>query len=192
MEENKMNKEEEDISKQQQNDAAQAEQEAEQDAIEHSVDEIRTKMAEKLKELSAVREAVESIGKKLQTQREAQREQWEKEHENEIGALNKGKEELSNVETELRALGLADYAITREKKLLGGLGIRIMKKLEYEPGKAFNWAEKHGIGLALDKRAFESFAKSQENDLKKAKLDFVEFKEEPITTIPKEIKIKDE
>ena len=165
---------------------AQAEQEAEQDAIEHNVNEIRTKMAEKLKELSAVREAVGSIDKKLQ----AQREQWEKEHENEIGALNKGKEDLAGVETELRALALGDYAITREKKLTGGLGIRIMKKLEYEPNKAFNWAEVHGIGLMLDKRAFESFAKSQEKDLKKAKLDFVIIKEEPSATIPKEIKIE--
>ena len=157
-----------------------AEEEA-PNAVVNNIDDIRKKELEKLKELYATRNAVDSINSKFIEQKE----QWEKEHANEIVELNKGKEDIALIETELRDLALADYDITKEKKLTGGLGIKIMKKLEYEPDKAFNWAEKHGIGLELNKRAFESFVKSQEKDLKKAKLDFVSIKEKATATIPK-------
>ena len=171
----------------------QAEADAEGQAMNEqeakNIDEIRTKMSEDLKEFCELKKIVEDTGNKLQEEKEILMKKWEEEHQTELNTLNIAKGDLSDVETELRALALEDYAITREKKLLGGLGIRIMKKLNYEPDKALVWAEEHGIGLTLDKRAFESFAKSQESDLKKAKLDFVEFKEEATATIPKEIKL---
>ncbi len=156
----------------------QAQAEAEGEAEHEAISEIRSKMAEKLKELSNIREAVVSISSKLQEKREI----WEKEHAIEIGALDKGKEDMAAIDTEVRTLALADYAITKEKKLIGGIGIRVIKKLEYEPGKAFNWASEHKLCLSLDKRAFEKLAKTEQ-------IDFVKIQEEATATIPTEIKL---
>lgn len=77
------------------------------------------------------------------------------------------------------------------KKRIGGMGIRVGETLIYDVEKAFNWAEKHSIALALDKKVFESFVKSQSKDLKQAKLDFVTTDEKITVTFPKEIKLED-
>ena len=75
-----------------------------------------------------------------------------------------------------------EYAKTGNKKLEFGIGIRVVKKLVYEPKEALKWAKDHSLCLCLDKRAFDSFAKSQE-------IDFVLKEEKVLVTFPKEIKL---
>ena len=45
------------------------------------------------------------------------------------------------------------------KKLYGGIGIRIMKKIKYDKRRALKWAIEHKICLKLDDKAFEKLAK---------------------------------
>ena len=160
---------------------------AQENHYEKDKDEIMTKTLEKLKEFKVQRDAVEKIKEAM----DAEQQKFNEAHKVEIVSLAQNRERLNLMEDGLRDLALEEYALTKDKKLTGGMGIRILKKLDYESDKALIWAEQHHIGLTLDKRAFESFAKSQEADLKKAKLDFVTIREEATATIPKEIKIED-
>ena len=76
-----------------------------------------------------------------------------------------------------------EFKQTGEKKLLGGIGIRVSTILNYSTDDAVTWAkEKMPIAVTevVNKKQFESFAK--ENDL-----EFVEKEEKVTITFPKEI-----
>jgi len=130
----------------------------------------------KLNTLGKLRKSVNDMSESLN----ARRKIWEEENNLEIEQIKTKKEIIDGVETELRTLALEEYAITNDKKLTGGLGIRVMKKIEYDNEKAFKWAKEHSLALSLDKKKFEKLAKSES-------LDFVEFKENIIATIPTKI-----
>ncbi len=71
------------------------------------------------------------------------------------------------------------------KKLLGGIGIRVLSRINYSNEDAMSWAENNmpiAIKKILDKKQFETFAKSNE-------LDFVTKEESVSVTFPKEIKL---
>ena len=96
-------------------------------------------------------------------------------------------ESLSEKEFEIKEVirnqAESEYAETKQKKLLGGIGIRILSKLEYEESDAMDWAKEKmpvAIKTILDKKQFETFAKT--NDL-----DFVNKTEKVSVTFPKEI-----
>ena len=71
------------------------------------------------------------------------------------------------------------------KKRLGGVGIRVIKLLEYAEDVALKWAKEKDLFLQLDKKAFENVAKTGE-------IDFVAIKDKITVTFPKEIKIENE
>ena len=97
---------------------------------------------------------------------------------------------LNNIEREEIAMNkitdnisveaLNEYNNTGIKTLYGGIGIRVMQRLEYNPTRAIEWAKKHSIALMLDKKAFEKIAKIED-------ISFVTKKEVPIVTIPREL-----
>ncbi|MCP3684421.1 MAG: hypothetical protein GY861_17215 [bacterium] len=91
--------------------------------------------------------------------------------------IAKTQEALEEVEMKVKELALAEYKETGEKKLHGGIGIRIMQKLDYEEEKAFEWAKAHKICLKLDAKTFEKLAKVED-------IDFVKKFEVPSATIP--------
>ena len=95
-----------------------------------------------------------------------------------LNSFNETKEEIK-----IEAIG--EFKINGEKKLLGGIGIRISKKLDYSEENALDWAVDNmpiAIKTILDKKQFESFAKT--NDL-----EFVKKEESISVTFPKEIKL---
>ncbi len=99
---------------------------------------------------------------------------------NEIDACGIVEEELKG---ELRIDAEEEFKETGNKKLLGGIGIRILTKLNYEEKDAIDWAgTKMPVALktVLDKKQFETFAKTNE-------LDFVNKEEKVSVTFPKEI-----
>ena len=105
---------------------------------------------------------------------------------NEIPAF-KDLEEIRNkkelLEQEIREEVINKFKETGEKKF-GQLGIRISKKLVYEPNDAMAWAKDYmqiAIKTVLDRKQFETFAKVNN-------LDFVKVEEIPTATIPTEIK----
>ena len=83
-------------------------------------------------------------------------------------------------EAKLRDLALKSYAITGEKIVAPGVGIRVMTRLYYEGYKAMDWAMEHKLALKLDSSAFEKIAKTNN-------LPFVTISEEPSATIATEL-----
>ena len=99
---------------------------------------------------------------------------------NRIGVL-KNKQE--DIKATLWDQAEREFEETKQKKLLGGIGIRVLTKLNYEEGEAMIWAGLNmpvAIKKVLDKKQFESFAKT--NDL-----DFVKKEEKVSVTFPSEI-----
>ena len=92
--------------------------------------------------------------------------------------------ELSGRKSQFVALAVTEYGATGNKKLIGGLGIRVGTTLTYEPETAFAWAVKHSMCLSLDRRNFDKIAKTQD-------IGFVEKKESVTVTFPKDIKVED-
>ena len=87
------------------------------------------------------------------------------------------------IKTDLRIDAEKEFKETGNKKLLGGIGIRILTKLIYSEDIAMSWAEENmpiAVKKVLDKKQFEAFAKT--NDL-----DCVEKEEKVSVTFPKEI-----
>ncbi len=92
-------------------------------------------------------------------------------------------EQIGIIEDEIKELALMEYKETGEKKLKFGVGIRILKKLEYEEAEALTWAKEHSMALSLDKRYFDKIARAN-------KIDFVKINEIPQATIPFKIEVK--
>jgi len=96
-------------------------------------------------------------------------------------------EKVSNEENEMKEKvkieAIEEFKKTGQKKLIGGIGIRVLSKLNYSESEAMTWADTNmpiAIKRVLDKKQFETFAKSTE-------LDFVEKEEKVSVTFPKEI-----
>jgi len=94
-------------------------------------------------------------------------------------------EEIGKLKEAISTDAIEKFGNTGEKKLYGGIGIRVMTKLLYEEPVALSWAKEHSLCLKLDSKAFDKIAKTQE-------IDFVKKEEKVITTFPAEIKIENE
>ena len=109
------------------------------------------------------------------------REKFDEENKELIERINK-----LNIEQEVDKARFKEQAIelfekTKEKKLIGGLGIREGTDLIYDQEEAFSWAKEHSLALSLDKRRFEQLAKTES-------IDFVKKEPKITVTFPKEIK----
>jgi len=135
-------------------------------------------MKQELMKLKKFREKLETLKTKKQIAYEEFLKNNEKllmDIEESIGQINETTEKIG-----ITALDL--YIKTGNKKLDYGVGIRVMKKLEYDETLAFSWAKNHSLALSLDRKAFEKIAKIDP-------IDFVEIKEVPQVTIPMNIDI---
>lgn len=140
-------------------------------------DKIKYEIVEKLSDLKSQRKSVEELVLFM----DGVQQEFNDKHKAIIESLSENRGKLGIIEGEIRTMALQEYGITKDKNLTGGLGIRIMKRMEYDSEKALNWANEHKMCLTLDRRAFEKIAKTDQ-------IGFVEFKEEVTATIPKEIK----
>ncbi len=88
-----------------------------------------------------------------------------------------------NFKDQIKIEAMEEFQETGNKKLFGGIGIRVGVCLNYDRGMALAWAKEHLLCLNLDVKSFDKIAKTQD-------MDFVK-KEETITvTFPKEIKLE--
>ncbi len=92
-------------------------------------------------------------------------------------------DELGKEKDEFKVLAIGEFTKTGEKKLIGGLGIRVGVELHYEEETAFDWAKEHKLCLQLNTREFEDIAKRQN-------LGFVRKIKKITATFPKEIKFE--
>lgn len=94
-------------------------------------------------------------------------------------------DKVAALELSIRADAVEGFQKDGEKQREFGVGIRITKSFNYDSKVAFDWAKSHKLALQLDKKAFESIAKSQE-------LSFVKLEEKAGATLPKEFLIEGE
>lgn len=88
---------------------------------------------------------------------------------------------ITNLKEELKVCAITKFNETGLKALDGGIGIRIMTVLNYDPIQALNWAKEKDLFLRLDTTSFEKVAKTGE-------IDFVKIEERTTVTFPKHIK----
>ena len=75
-----------------------------------------------------------------------------------IEDLKEASDQANTAKEQVVACAEALYKETGNKKLPGGIGIRIPKVLKYELDKALEWCSSKGMFLSLDKKAFEKAA----------------------------------
>jgi len=107
---------------------------------------------------------------------------FSKENEGLISAIGTSSEEIILGKEILRENAEVGFVKDSNKKRLGGIGIRIIKKLEYQETDAFNWAKEHNLALSLDKKRFEQIAKTEQ-------IEFVKVKENILVTFPKKLSL---
>lgn len=103
-----------------------------------------------------------------------------------LDAIQQLKEEITNNETEIKESAISDYQVNGEKHIGFGVKIQERKTIEYDEGMAFAFAKEHNLFLALDKKAFENYAKDT------ATVDFVKYGTKIIATIPANIEVEKE
>lgn len=85
----------------------------------------------------------------------------------------------AETETKLRADIVNAYLANPSSKTVApGLSVRVNTSLKYDPDSALEWATTHKLALALDRKAFETFAKANP-----AGFDFVKTIETPSAVI---------
>ena len=109
-----------------------------------------------------------------------QREAFDEANKSLIEHINSLRVKQGDTKLELKLQAIEDFKASGEKKLLGGIGIRVGSTLEYDEAEALSWAKEHKLCLKLDSRSFERLAKSQE-------FTFVDKEEKVTVTFPKEI-----
>lgn len=125
-------------------------------------------------ERRAVRDDIEAAVK-------AAREAFEATIANQVQELAQAKAAASASEEAARALIVAVYQTTGEKKPADGAGVQVRTKLEYDEAEAFAKAKAMGVAVVpekLDTKAFEKIAKASPESFP-----FVRVVEEPVATL---------
>lgn len=91
-------------------------------------------------------------------------------------------DKVERLKRNLSAEALAEYQKSKVKKLDGGIGIRVSKKIKYDEALALDFAKSKDMFIILDKKSFEKAASG-------LGLDFVEEFESVTVTFPKVIKL---
>jgi len=136
-----------------------------------------------MEELKAlINEVVEARGKakEANNQRTEAYQKWVETNQSLLDNEKVAKDTCQEAETKLRGMALLSYALTGDKVVAPGVGIRVMTKLSYDAKDAMEWATKHQLALRLDIAAFEKMAKMNN-------LPFVIITEEPQATLAAEL-----
>lgn len=139
---------------------------------------------EKLKECKDAQEVLAHLKNELAEKRKA----FDIENEELYNQLELAGVSLEDIKSNVRLEALAEFGESNNKKLLGGIGIRVRSVLEYDESLALTWAKLHSVAVVLDKKAFENIAKES----KDVELGFVSQKEVPTVTFPKEILLEED
>lgn len=109
-----------------------------------------------------------------------ERRQFEIEHAALIACAKTWQADVATAEDELRTMALNWYRLTNGigKQPHPAVGIRILRKVGYDPKDANRWCREHNMFLAVEYKLFERFAK--DNPLS---VEFVTIVEEPQATI---------
>lgn len=115
---------------------------------------------------------------------EQRKKDFEEMNKDLIEKIEKSNEIISKLQDEIRSMAVDEYTKTGSKHFDGGVDIRVVTKYKYDEDAALSWAKEHDMCLKLDKHGIKKVAKS-------GQVSFVEVVEEPIATIPTDIKFVD-
>jgi hypothetical protein len=127
------------------------------------------------------------LRKEVDKFKEEKKAAWEKfvAETAEINSFLKLKEqELLEAESVVRNLAVCEYQTTGNKNLEFGIKIKLMERINYDEKKALEWGLQHQLAIQLDKKAFESLAKSTPDQFA-----FVQITKEPMATIPAQLEV---
>lgn len=144
----------------------------------NSTEKLTELCPEKLKTFEQIRKGLETLKDELRKKKE----EFEAQNINLINKIQEESKRLEENKEDIWVMAAQEYHNTGEKKLLGGIGIRIGTMLDYDEEEAFNWALDHKLCLELNVKSFDKLAKDQQ-------LDFVKKSEKVTVTFPKEIKL---
>ena len=113
---------------------------------------------EKIIELKTFIEYLGTIDENIRLKREI----FEEKNREIFEEQEKAREAIRTSKAMLSDDAIVDFQKTGEKKLMGGIGIRVGTDIIYEDKDAFQWAVNHALCLSLDKKAFEKIAKTQD------------------------------
>lgn len=142
-------------------------------AVSHPESELLTS---RVKDLADARRALEASQAVLK----AAAAKFDAENRAELEKLSQLRAVTAQLEHDVRTLATVDYQKTENKAPCPGVGIRLTTELSYEPAKALQWAKDTKLCLALDVKAFEKVAAT--NDL-----DFVTVAKVPTATIARDL-----
>ena len=114
----------------------------------------------------------------------ARKDLFDKNNEKIIDDIAKLNEVQTVRKARLTEIALSEYKKTKEKKLLGGIGIRETKKVSYSAEEAMDWAIANNMCLQLDKKKFEKVAPEL--------VDFITTTKSPSVTFPKVLILKED
>ena len=120
-------------------------------------------MKELVKELSVVRDNFSSVKGAY----DLALSEFYKQHDNELEIISEIKEQEKTLMDSIRELALEEFSKNGEKKLYGGIGIRVGKDktmYNYDEGEALSFAKEKGMFLKLDVGPFESAIESLDLD----------------------------
>lgn len=120
----------------------------------------------------------------LKTKKDEIQKKFIEDNEALIGKIAGLSSELDLDKDQFKEQAILVFEQTKEKKLIGGLGIREGVELIYDPEVAFGWAKEHSLALTLDKKRFEQLAKTES-------MEFVKKETKITVTFPKEIKFEE-
>lgn len=120
---------------------------------------VHEQLAEQVRRVADARAEEQRVREYLDERRAA----WEAANEDLINGLAERKAEREAAEASAKALGLAHFQMTGEKKPTPGLEVKERTTLTYADADALAWAKQTGIGLVpetFDRKALDKVAKA--------------------------------
>ena len=139
---------------------------------------------EELKELNQLMESYQKTSESLRLKQQ----KFEEDNALEINIKESLTKAIEETREKIKEHALLDYKETKQKKLMGGIGIREITKLVYKVDEAIAWAKQNMpicVQEALDKKTFETFAKS-------TPIPIVEIKKNESVTFPSTMVLEEE
>ena len=109
-------------------------------------------------DLTRLKAAMESLAV-LKEEKIAAMEQFEQEHVSLFDAITKVTDDINTLKDGIMRQAIEEHSATGERKLAGGVGIRMMTDLIYDETIALQWAKDHEMALMLDAKLFGKLAK---------------------------------
>ncbi|MFH1486596.1 MAG: hypothetical protein ABIH46_11040 [Chloroflexota bacterium] len=131
-----------------------------------------TTLQEQVSKVQALRDVVDKLRKKVQTERS----RFDEEHGGLFEAFEFAQAKALDEENSLRNMSLAVYHETGNKAPVPGVAIKIFTRLQYHDEAALMWAIDHRVAMKFDRAAFEKIAKA-------TPIPFVQTIQEPVATI---------